>query len=443
MQPSAPRTRSGLTLSNILTPAEAESLRIQAAVVAAGLSLQPEFRNAQMDVLIATAFTRLVKCAELGLKPHLAASAMYEVHGRPAMPTAMIQSIAEASGVVDWTSEEGIDGTVTHGGREHPNHYAEVSMWLVAKPQRKHTERWDLRRGIESGYALDKGGVKSTWLANGSLLPYNRAFSHALRRVAPGVTLGVYSIEEMGYQEEDLRGRNYEDPEAPIGAEKADGLVAALRVVPDAAGALDALKAFKAEMWGSPDYKLAAVPMRDLPALEQWIAGTVATFGKRIGQKRAERARGLALSALQNAGVPDPYKIIREYEEQCGVTHLADMTEDQERGLAELVKSMMLPEEEPEFVGEVVPEPAPRAPAFDRDGRPLDHAPATAPTLFPQGEMTPVSQWQAICGAEGLDAEKLLKLTFSEQRFPESPDEMGRLIRTTEAALAATATEVR
>ena len=441
----AQRTRSGLTLSNILTPAEAESLRIQAAVVAAGLSLQPEFRNAHIEVLVATAFTRLAKCAELGLKPHLAASAMYEVHGRPAMPTAMIQSVAEASNVVDWTSEEGIDGTVNHGGRELPNHYAEVTMWLVAKPHRKHTERWDLRRGIESGYALDKSGVKSTWLANGSLLPYNRAFSHALRRVAPGITLGVYSIEEMGYQEEDLHGRNYQDPEAPIGAEKADELMSAMRVLPDASGAVDALRRFKQDTWGSPEYKLASVPVKDLPLLEAWIAETVARIGRRIGVKRADRAREQTMTALRNAGATerDADQFLREYEADCGVDRLADLTEQQEQALARRVTDWLKlaqqaggADEAAEFVGEVLPddpEPAPVA------APPEPVSQDAVERLFPLGDATTPQQWDVTCARQGLDGDDMAALktqAFGSVRPPASPDEMLKLLGLTAAQVA-------
>lgn len=424
--------------TNILSPAQAESLRIQASVICAGLSLQPQYKNAPHDVLLAVAFQRLVKCAELGLHPNLAADAMYEVNGRPCMPTQMIQSVAEASGVVDWTDEEGVDGTVEFQGQTRTNYYAEVTMWLVDKPQRKHTERWDIRRGIESGYALDRNGIKATWLANGSLMPYNRAFCHALRRVAPGVTLGVYSLEEMGYTQDEMQGRNWDDPEAPIGEEQAAAILNKLRPLPDAAGALEALKAYKAAHWGSPDYKLEAVPQKDFKALSDWADAQTERFGKRIGVKRADRARKYTMDALRGSGMTDTEasQFVSDYEAEIGVDRLADMTPAQEAELAARVKAETS-EPRDALEGEFEPDPAPTPP------RPLERAPEPAQAQeqaidakawFPAGDLTPITEWRAKCAEHGLqltDQQALQEAALGSVRPPDSPDEMLALLNET------------
>ena len=145
-----------------------------------------------------------------------------------------------------------------------------------------------------------------------------------------------------------------------------------------------------------------------------------------LRQRDVVAATGLDISAVKTH--------IRGFVEGIGKYSLDDLTHDEETTLANDLVTFT----RQALAQKQAPHQGPRPPDFAADGTPLSR-PGPASTLFPDGDLTPYPAWRNICGAQGIGLAQQVALraqVFGSERPPQTPDEMGKLIAATEAALA-------
>ena len=419
-----PTTKTPLAM--ILTPMEAESLRIQAQGIYASQLLQAQAKGQSAESAQASAYMLMLMAAELHLLPVTTAQRIYIIEGRASMPGELVQAILERSGIVDWEEEEGEDGTIElEKGQTVPNYYCALTMWRRDKPERRHTARWDLARAQRIGLYPSK----SNWRNYPQELCHWRCMTQAGRRVAPDVLMGMYAVEEFDYREDDLRGDNLVDPRGPIGEEAAMQFQNALASAPNRAETECLLAELKERHWGSAEYKFQSVPQSDKHIIEEFVKQRL-VHGPRIGNAQANELLARVQSVAEKAGKPEDEVMLalQEKREAFGAETFADLTKPEANTLTYYLAGVL---EDAQIInGDFEPaDPAPVKPEPSTDANELQTS-----QLFPRGGETPLPDWRNTCIAHGIEEvtyKRLQVLAIGELRPPDDPDEMAVLVNFT------------
>ncbi len=369
--------RMGLSRTDI------DEMRVAAHIYLSSGRLGQRVKNEDEALLL------MVKARELGIPDVYALSQLYCVNGVVALQGQAMLDLVYRSKKVHVAFDGGAD-------------WASCTMTRTDGLAAPFTSRWDLERARAAGFKSPLYGNK----AMAVMILRWKAVAEAARVTCPEALSGCYAVEEFNVSSLDeltpavvnaVMQQHAEEPPVGIaGKEHLQQLYAALESV-DADAALRTL---------------------------------------RQAQQRAGKGK------LKEFGLTAYTQAVSAFEHELHV-----------RGIVPpLGPDLSIPTNTQvvaEFVGEVVPDDAPQAapqaparparlPDFNADGTPIERASAPE-ALFPDGDLTPYPAWRNICHAQGIGLAQQVALraqVFGSERPPQTPDEMGKLIAATEAALA-------